>query len=767
MMVCAPFGKLPLKPALKRVLRTVLLSALIAWGTTITAGTPVFARSLSLSAPARVEVRSVQLTPDGKALLLESDTPLREREARGVTVLRFPQPNRVLVDIPNARLAARKPSDIPVHRNGIDRIELTEISGDFYNAVRAIIYVNDADALARLTPTLSGNFLKLEEGAVTAMTGSPSAAASSVPASAARTVSLRPLGLSPVPGSPKSSKPSVDPSSNVAVKPAPKKSSSNQIVLRKLESPAQPLPPVASPLPVLRPLKTATFPTPNPQGPQSPNFGGGLPGPIGPVAGPVSPLMPSGPMTILGTPLMPGTSVIESVGFRDGRLMIQAHAGTKLHIKDRLLLKDPSRLVVDLDNAVLASRALLGTVTGDSSNRMRQVRVGQFDEKTVRLVIETPTPGAFEPVFNREGEANTLALVPVDLAPGNTGAPMSALGMLAHSRTGEVESIDLKREQGGTLLRLSASAPIAHRVHKKGERVVLDLLNEAAHTANIDVDRHQYPELDKMRLEAIEDGSASSKLSIVLADRNTRVLPMLSDGGKVLELLLLNNEGPNAVPERFSALASRQDDREDGGDSPVPADKVAVFAPAGPAPFPARIVVDAGHGGKDIGANRRGVNEKDLNLSLALMVKDALTAKGFKVYMTRSTDVFLPLPQITAITNQVRPDLFISIHHNASVNTAQHGIETYYFTPQSIPLARKVHQREINAVGVRDGGVKRARFYVIHHTDVPAILCEVGYVSNPAELDALQTQERKLDTARSIADGVVDYLKTRVSARAR
>jgi N-acetylmuramoyl-L-alanine amidase len=144
-----------------------------------------------------------------------------------------------------------------------------------------------------------------------------------------------------------------------------------------------------------------------------------------------------------------------------------------------------------------------------------------------------------------------------------------------------------------------------------------------------------------------------------------------------------------------------------------------------------------------------------------------LEAKGFKVYMTRSTDVFLPLPEISAITNRVNPDLFISIHHNASVNTALNGIETYYYTPQSVALARKIHAREINSVGVRDGGVKRAMFYVIHHTNVPSVLCEVGYVSNPSERDDLQTYERRAKTARAIADGVVDYLKASVSARAK
>jgi N-acetylmuramoyl-L-alanine amidase len=101
------------------------------------------------------------------------------------------------------------------------------------------------------------------------------------------------------------------------------------------------------------------------------------------------------------------------------------------------------------------------------------------------------------------------------------------------------------------------------------------------------------------------------------------------------------------------------------------------------------------------------------------------------------------------------------------VNVATHGVETYFYTPQSIPLAKKVHAREIAAVRERDGGVKQARFYVIHHTDVPAILCEVGYVSNPGELSTLQSAERKSRTAQSIADGVVDYLQTRVSASAR
>jgi N-acetylmuramoyl-L-alanine amidase len=311
---------------------------------------------------------------------------------------------------------------------------------------------------------------------------------------------------------------------------------------------------------------------------------------------------------------------------------------------------------------------------------------------------------------------------------------------------GEVQSIDLKRDNGSTVLRLSASAPIVHRFIKKDNQVVLDLLNEASHATAINFDPKEFPELGKMRIDPLTEGQPNSKLTIKLASAGVRVTPTLSDDGRVMELQIMGDDS-SSLGGALSNLIG--------------------LGAAGKAPFPARIVVDAGHGGKDMGANRSGVMEKDLNLSLALLLRDALVAKGFKVYMTRSTDVFLPLPQITAITNEVHPDLFISIHHNASVNPALNGLETYYYTPQSIALARRVHAREINAVGVRDGGVKQARFYVIHHTDVPAILCEVGYVSNPSELDDLQTMDRKLKTARAIADGVVDYLKTRVSASAR
>ena len=679
-MVCSP--------RIKRML-TANFAALLLFCGGFTTGDIAWARSNHSAASGQLGLVSVRMNPDGTGLTLSANRPFTGNETRNLSILRLPSPYRIVVDIPNTHLATAQ-KVLPVNHNGIERIELTDNSSPFYTATRAVIYVSDHQTLIRLNPVFEGNALRLEGLAPMALSPAQMASTSFVTPSA------------PIP---------------TAKQPAVHKRGS-----RSLKT-IQPLPPLAKPSPAMAEVKPPLPPANVPAVTAAP-----LPQ--------KQATLPQATETVLGKPAPSGVSVVEEVAFRDSKLILKAANGADLRIKNRFVLTAPSRLVLDVENAVLASRSLMNPISGNTPE-IQQIRVGQFDESTVRIVIQSTEPEQFESIYPGS-ERNVLAISPY--------SSTSITKLSANTRLGEVQSIDLKRESGGTVLRLTASAPIVHRFVKRDDRVVLDLLNQAAHPTPIGFDQKQYPEIEKMRLEPLTDGQPNSKLSINLAAANVRVVPTLSDDGKVLELLIAKADTANPAAGLANLIG---------------------LGAAGNAPFPARIVVDAGHGGKDIGATRSGVREKDLNLSLALMLRDALTAKGFKVYMTRSTDEFLPLPRITAITNEIRPDLFISIHHNASVNPALAGIETYYFTPQSVPLAKRVHAREINAVGVRDGGVKQARFYVIHHTSVPAILCEVGYVSNPSELTDLQTMDRKLKTARSIADGVVDYLKTRVSAKAR
>ena len=669
---------------IKRVL-SALSAMLLLFGGGFAATVPVAwagSNASALQSSDALGIVGVQLSPDGRSLVLNANRPFGSSETHNFSVLRLPSPYRLLVDIPNAHVISSQ-KVFNIQQNGIDRVELTDHYSPFYSAVRAIIYVNDSRTLSHLIPGFEGNVLKVD---LDAMAMTPATLSAPLPATSASGSTLAAMPALAGGGG------------NLRLKPL------------KGNHTARPLPPVVSPMAALALVKVAPLP-------------------------PVQSAAKSG-LSVLGTPVPAGVSLVEDVFYKENRLYIKGTTGTDLHVKNRFTLTAPSRLVLDLENAVLSNRAQLAPINGNS-DAFQQIRLGQFDDKTVRVVIQSNLPDQFESIYPGS-DRSMLALTPYSSTSINK--------LSANTRLGEIQSIDLKRESGGTVIRLSASSPIVHRFIKRDDRVVLDLLNEAANPAVINVDQKQYPELEKMRLDPLTDGQPNSKLTVMLAGPGVRVVPTLSDDGRVLELLVADDHPAN--PNAGNALGN-------------------LLGLAGKAPFPARIVVDAGHGGKDIGANRTGVFEKDLNLSLALMLRDALTAKGFKVYMTRSTDIFLPLPQITAITNQIHPDLFISIHHNASVNPSLSGIETYFFTPQSVALARRVQEREINSVPVRNGGVKQARFYVIHHTDVPAILCEVGYVSNPNELSDLQTYERKAKTARAIADGVVDYLKTRVSASAR
>ena len=155
------------------------------------------------------------------------------------------------------------------------------------------------------------------------------------------------------------------------------------------------------------------------------------------------------------------------------------------------------------------------------------------------------------------------------------------------------------------------------------------------------------------------------------------------------------------------------------------------------------------------------MQEKDLNLAIALRLRDALTARGVEVITTRNTDEFLTLQRITEISNAQAPDAFVSVHHNSSTNPAINGIETYFYHDRSRPLADAVHASMVANQDRPDRSVRRARFYVINHTPYPAILCEVGYVSNAAERNQLTKPATQQAAANAIAEGVIRYLNSR------
>ena len=170
------------------------------------------------------------------------------------------------------------------------------------------------------------------------------------------------------------------------------------------------------------------------------------------------------------------------------------------------------------------------------------------------------------------------------------------------------------------------------------------------------------------------------------------------------------------------------------------------------------IVIDAGHGGSDVGATREGIYEKDITLDMSKRLAAILKKKGFNVLMVRSSDEYVSLQDRVTFTEENKGDLFVSIHVNSSVTPEGNGLETHYYTPQSYEFAQIVHKEFAAAIDSKDRGLFKSKFYVINHTTCPSILVETGFISNPEERKALMTAERKQKTAEAVAKGILKYL---------
>jgi len=171
------------------------------------------------------------------------------------------------------------------------------------------------------------------------------------------------------------------------------------------------------------------------------------------------------------------------------------------------------------------------------------------------------------------------------------------------------------------------------------------------------------------------------------------------------------------------------------------------------------IVLDAGHGGTDPGAVNGSRLEKDDNLNLALAVAQRLRARGQQVIMTRSTDVFVPLVERSAISNRSNADLFVSIHRNAAASPSANGVENFvYIQPRPVELqaAQIVLDKIVNAGVQSNRGVKRGNFAVLRNTTAPSMLLEMGFISNARDNQLFDQNFNAY--ADAIAEGVMRAL---------
>lgn len=176
-----------------------------------------------------------------------------------------------------------------------------------------------------------------------------------------------------------------------------------------------------------------------------------------------------------------------------------------------------------------------------------------------------------------------------------------------------------------------------------------------------------------------------------------------------------------------------------------------------------KVFVDAGHGGKDSGATGFGKNEAELNLEVAKRVEKKLEEKNIQVKMSRETNEFIELGDRSKLANNYNPDVFVSIHQNSAVETAN-GIETYCHPDKQMykPLALEIQNNAIAQTGARDRGVKNSNLSVLRETNMPSALFESGFISNRAEYNKLVDPSYQDKLATGIATGIEEYLKNTV-----
>jgi len=178
------------------------------------------------------------------------------------------------------------------------------------------------------------------------------------------------------------------------------------------------------------------------------------------------------------------------------------------------------------------------------------------------------------------------------------------------------------------------------------------------------------------------------------------------------------------------------------------------------------IVLDPGHGGTDEGAKIHYFMEKRLTLMTTLLVRKYLEEMGYRVIMTRSKDVFIPLHRRVSIASKTKAVLFASIHYNSSPSTEANGIEIFYHNgsdfkrvKESKKLASSVLTELISQTSAHSRGVKSGNFHVIRETSMPAILVEGGFMTNNEERTNLRDKRYLEKIAKGIALGIDKYLK--------
>lgn len=407
---------------------------------------------------------------------------------------------------------------------------------------------------------------------------------------------------------------------------------------------------------------------------------------------------------------------VQDFSFEDGDLRITAD-GTLT--PRSILLDNPQRLVLDLIGAKLKNLSQAQSF----DNGQERIKISQFDKSIVRIVFTGPDTHDRE-VRISDNERQVLVL----------GKDKS--NREDFKSKDKVLSIKLNRDSKDEVVyAINSTKRLDYKFLKlhNPERLVVDLIGMDYDDA---LGAEQLPAtefVENVRFGLATIGKPVTRVVFDLKSRNVVEEFKESNGSKTLLVRI---------------IPSKEGDKT----------KELDIAPAGKGAGTV-VVLDAGHGGYDAGAVYGGYNEKDVTLSITHKVKDYLEAAGIKVYMVRTEDRFISLAERVEVTNAVDPKIFVSIHVNALItNPAISGLQTYYYSTAGKNLGAVIHKQLLGDIGMADGRIRHANFWVCKYTNAPSVLLELGFMTNVAERKKLVNDSYQDDLAKSVAKGIVKYL---------
>ncbi|HHW03253.1 MAG TPA: AMIN domain-containing protein [Thermoanaerobacterales bacterium] len=391
-------------------------------------------------------------------------------------------------------------------------------------------------------------------------------------------------------------------------------------------------------------------------------------------------------------------NTLNSVTVDSGDQMVTVNLVTNQPSKiNYFFLSNPDRLVMDISDAVLS--ALKPEIP--DNKYLKEIRLGQFsvNPNTVRVVFDLKSEINYQ-VFQ---EKNKISVI--------------------FSKVNTVKTVNVESQEESSTVKITASGDIGYELYadKTNRQLKLTIAGVAIdkkllERENIDVGDGvvDYIELKKVK------GSTNYNLEIIIhlsffTSYELTTTPPSSE----IDLVIYKAPLQNKI-----------------------------------------IVVDPGHGGSDPGAEYGNVQEKNLTLDISLRLRDLLEKRGAKVLMTRDKDIFVNLYTRAGIANEVKADLFISVHINAADNNASaSGTETlYYPEPEKKALAQAVQKALVKSTGLTDRGiVERPGLVVTRETRMPSALAEVAFITNKNDLSLLLTEEFRQKAAEGIAEGIANY----------